>query len=122
MHDAPLFASLTHPSPPDPGSKPARSPKPVVERTDMRAAEPSARAPARRSSTAPTAARVAETERDTMLVSERVAARLLSISERKLWEMRMQGLIPHVRFGRAVRYDPVDLKKWINDQKRAAAG
>ena len=52
-----------------------------------------------------------DTER--LLVTEREAAHQLSMSPRKLWELRNRGEIPCVRFGRIVRYDPKDLKAWI---------
>ena len=45
------------------------------------------------------------------------AADMLSISPRKLWAMTNTGEIPCVRFGRSVRYDPTDLRTWIDAQK-----
>jgi excisionase family DNA binding protein len=45
------------------------------------------------------------------------AAKALSISPRKLWAMTNSGEIPCVRFGRSVRYDPADLREWIDQQK-----
>jgi excisionase family DNA binding protein len=49
-----------------------------------------------------------------MLLTARQAARVLSISERTLWSLTKDGQIPAVRIGRAVRYDPEDLRRWIN--------
>ena len=46
------------------------------------------------------------------------AAHALAISTRKLWAMTNAGEIPCVRFGRAVRYDPEDLREIIEDLKR----
>ncbi len=46
------------------------------------------------------------------------AARLLAISERKLWELTNCGEIPALHIGRAVRYDAQDLEAWILRQKR----
>ena len=46
------------------------------------------------------------------------AARVLAISTRKLWAMTNAGEIPCVRFGRAVRYDPEDLREMIEDRKQ----
>ena len=43
---------------------------------------------------------------------------MLAICPRKLWELRTRGEIPHVRLGRAVRYDKADLYRWIQTQKR----
>jgi excisionase family DNA binding protein len=45
------------------------------------------------------------------------AADALSISPRKLWAMTNSGEIPCVRFGRSVRYDPMDLREWIDQRK-----
>lgn len=55
---------------------------------------------------------------DALLLTEKQAAVMLSISPRKLWELRMCGEIPHVRMGRSVRYDPDDLRDWIKASKR----
>lgn len=54
-----------------------------------------------------------------LLVKAREAARLLSISERKLWELTNCGAVPCVRIGAAVRYSPADLEAWIENQKSA---
>ena len=45
------------------------------------------------------------------------AARALALSERTLWTMANTGQIPSVRQGRAVRYDPADLRAWIKRKK-----
>jgi predicted DNA-binding transcriptional regulator AlpA len=59
------------------------------------------------------------TEKSTsLLVNSRDAAQLLSISERSLWTHMKSGSLPHVRIGRSVRYDIVDLREWIDDQKQ----
>jgi excisionase family DNA binding protein len=52
-----------------------------------------------------------------LLLKPREAARLLAISDRTLWGMARSGKIPCVRFGRVLRYDPADLKAWIQGQK-----
>ena len=49
-----------------------------------------------------------------LLVDKRGAARLLSISERKLWELTNRREIPHVRIGKSVRYAPADLREWVD--------
>ena len=48
-----------------------------------------------------------------LLVDEREAARLLSISPRKLWGLRASGAIACVRIGSAVRYRTEDLLQFI---------
>jgi excisionase family DNA binding protein len=50
-----------------------------------------------------------------LLVNRQEAAALLSISERKLWELTNRGVTPCVRIGRAVRYRVADLEAWIAD-------
>lgn len=53
----------------------------------------------------------------TLLLRPREAADALAISERKLWELTRCGEVPAVRIGRAVRYDPRDLRRWIDAQR-----
>lgn len=55
-----------------------------------------------------------------LLISPREAAKLLSISERKLWTMTHAESpgVPYVRCGRLVRYAPADLQAWIEAQRR----
>ncbi|MEM9167927.1 MAG: helix-turn-helix domain-containing protein [Planctomycetota bacterium] len=55
------------------------------------------------------------------LLTEREAAARLAISPRKLWDIRNRGLIPHVRIGQCVRYDPDDLAAWIEARKSGSA-
>lgn len=57
---------------------------------------------------------------DSLLWTSRQAAKALAISERKLWELTNKGAIPCVRIGRAVRYDPADIRTWIENQKSRA--
>jgi excisionase family DNA binding protein len=52
-----------------------------------------------------------------LLMKPREASAALGISERTLWDLTHQNVIPHVRIGRAVRYDPADLRAWINANK-----
>ena len=54
-----------------------------------------------------------------LLVRPEEAAQALAISPRKLWELTKRREIPAVRFGRMVRYDIEDLRKWILAQKEA---
>lgn len=50
------------------------------------------------------------------------AAAALSISRRLLWSLTAGGEIPVVRIGRTVRYDPDDLRDWIDAQKSSGPG
>ena len=45
------------------------------------------------------------------------AAALLNVSARSLWSLYNRGEIPVVRIGKAVRFDPADLERWIADRK-----
>ncbi|MBL9150006.1 MAG: helix-turn-helix domain-containing protein [Phycisphaerae bacterium] len=47
-----------------------------------------------------------------LLLKPRDAARLLAISERKLWQLTNCREIPAVRIGRAVRYSLAELRAW----------
>jgi excisionase family DNA binding protein len=55
-----------------------------------------------------------------LAVSERTAARMLEISERKLWQMRHDGEIPFVRLGCSIRYVVDDLRTWLERQRQKA--
>lgn len=56
------------------------------------------------------------------LLTAKEAAEVLAISTRTLWTMTNAGEIPCVRIGRAVRYDPEDLSRWIQKKKRKSTG
>ena len=62
-------------------------------------------------------ARTASNPTIKLLLKPGDAAEALSISPRKLWSMTNAGEIPCVRFGKSVRYDPADLREWIDAQK-----
>ena len=62
-------------------------------------------------------ARTASNAKTKLLLKPGDAAEALSISPRKLWAMTNSGEIPCVRFGKSVRYDPADLREWIDQQK-----
>lgn len=53
-----------------------------------------------------------------LLLTPRLAAAALSVSERTLWAMtHPRGPIPAVRLGRSVRYSVADLERWIAAQQ-----
>jgi hypothetical protein len=55
------------------------------------------------------------------LLDERAAAKLLGVSPRVLWGLADAGSIPFIRIGpRLKRYDPADLERFINDNRRHA--
>jgi excisionase family DNA binding protein len=45
------------------------------------------------------------------------AARVIGVSERTLFTLTKSGQIPAVRIGRAVRYDPTDIQRFIERAK-----
>jgi excisionase family DNA binding protein len=51
------------------------------------------------------------------LMTVRLAAAYLAISERKLWSLTKENRIPAVKIGRAVRYDVADLDSFISESK-----
>ena len=54
---------------------------------------------------------------DKVLLRPTEAARILAVSERKLWSMTFEDrLIPYVRCGRLVRYPVDSLKSWVASQ------
>ena len=52
-------------------------------------------------------------EQAQLLIPAKEAATLLAISERTLWQLTHDGRLPAIRFGRIVRYDPADLRAFI---------
>ncbi len=58
-------------------------------------------------------------EESVLLFDIKQAANVLQISERTLWSFTTpRGSLPCVRIGKSVRYDPADLKAWINSNKQ----
>ena len=62
----------------------------------------------------------AETEdwNEILLMTPAQLARAWEISPRKLWAMTASGDIPHVKFGRSVRYPVDDLRRWVDERKK----
>jgi excisionase family DNA binding protein len=58
------------------------------------------------------------TSLDVLLLTSQQAADMLAISPRLLWTLTHNRQIPCIRIGRAVRYDPADLRTWIASQKQ----
>ena len=58
-----------------------------------------------------------QTEPQRLLWNCHEAAAAMNISERTLWSLMSDGKIPCVRIGRSVRYDPSDIRAWIEAQK-----
>lgn len=52
-------------------------------------------------------------------LNERQAARFLGIGARTLWQLRKEGAVPYVRFGKAVRYPKPLLVKWLLERAEA---
>ena len=51
------------------------------------------------------------------LLKKSEAARLLNMSESWLEKATANGELPAVHFGRSVRYDPADLRAWLESKK-----
>lgn len=52
-----------------------------------------------------------------LLVDAKGAAKLMSVSERFIWGLANEGILPRVRLGRRVLFDPDDLREWIRRNK-----
>ena len=51
------------------------------------------------------------------LLKPKDVARVLSISERAVYHMAKERRLPCVKWGKSVRFDPVDIAKFIEDNK-----
>lgn len=54
------------------------------------------------------------------LLTYREAANVLGVTPRTVWSLVQAGTLPAVRFGRTVRIDPTDLRRFIDRAKRDA--
>jgi len=65
-----------------------------------------------------------EQAKEALLVDPKQAAKMLSVSTRKLWGMTFEDNpgLPYLRFGRLVRYAVADLEAWIADQRKGGKG
>ncbi len=52
-----------------------------------------------------------------LLFTRREAAACLGISERTLWTLTKNGIIPSINIGSSVRYSIESLKRWIEEQQ-----
>jgi len=59
-------------------------------------------------------------KRSVKLLRAHEAADQLAISARKLWQLTSEGRIACIRLGRSVRYDPEDLRRFIESQRERA--
>jgi excisionase family DNA binding protein len=55
-----------------------------------------------------------------LLLTTKEASQALAVSEKTLFNHTKSGKIPVVRIGRSVRYDPEDLKAFVQQQKEAS--
>jgi excisionase family DNA binding protein len=56
------------------------------------------------------------------LLTYREAAKVLGVTPRTVWTLVQARTLPAVRFGRSVRFDPADLRRFIDRAKRATQG
>lgn len=59
---------------------------------------------------------------ESILVNGKEAARMLAISERTLWGLKTQGVIPSVKTGKSVRYRVEALRQWAQVMERSGIG
>ncbi len=61
-----------------------------------------------------------EGTQERLLVDPKTAARMLSVSERKLFSMTHEDVpnLPYLRVGRLIRYPVADLQRWIELQRK----
>jgi excisionase family DNA binding protein len=55
-----------------------------------------------------------------MLLKVKDVARIMSISERAVYRLAEERKIPCIKWDRSVRFDPVDVAKFIEDNRREA--
>jgi excisionase family DNA binding protein len=53
-----------------------------------------------------------------VLVDRKEVARLLTLKERTIDELRRNEGLPSVRFGKLIRYDLHQVKKWLDERPR----
>lgn len=51
---------------------------------------------------------------DIVLVTAKDLSSILKISKWKIYEMTKQEMLPHVKFGRAIRYNPSRVIEFLN--------
>ena len=56
------------------------------------------------------------------LLNYEEVAQILGICERTLWAKKASGEIPHVKFGRCVRFSPDAIERWIADRQKGGEG
>ena len=56
-----------------------------------------------------------------LLLTPQQAAETLAVSPRTLWGLTNDGRIACVRIGRSVRYDPADLRRYVDAQKEGGS-
>lgn len=56
------------------------------------------------------------------LVGAHEIAELLDVSTQRVYEMARQNLVPHVRLGRIVKFDPERVGEWISAGGQALPG
>jgi len=56
------------------------------------------------------------------LLRLRDVAKWLDLSDRKVWQLAVEGELQSLKLGRARRFDPVDVEAYIERQKNAPKG
>ena len=55
-----------------------------------------------------------------MLLRVKDVARILSVSERAVYHLAESRIIPTIKWNKSVRFDPIDVAKFIDDNRREA--
>jgi excisionase family DNA binding protein len=55
--------------------------------------------------------------KDKQLLTIKEACELMAMTKSRLYYMIFHKTIPYLKIGASVRFDPVDLEKWIESQK-----
>ncbi len=56
-------------------------------------------------------------KRTASLLTPDDVAELLCVARRTVVTMARDGRIPHIRIGRFVRFDPIEIDRWLRDRR-----
>lgn len=56
------------------------------------------------------------------LITAKDVAAVLNVSESRAYELARLGILPSIRLGRQVRFDPLAIESWVAAGGRALAG
>ena len=56
---------------------------------------------------------------NTLLTADEVASKL-RLTRSTIFKLSSKGMIPRIKIGAALRFDPHEIERWIEDQKHGA--